>query len=524
MKEHDVLILGGGHNGLTVAGYLAKAGVDVGVVERRSFVGGGAQTRETTLPGFKQETDSVAHVFIQANPLLLNDELQLKSRYGLEYLMADIIFANVFPDGSSFIIYKDIDKTCESIAAISPRDAEAYRSFFNEAKGTLDFLTASLYAPSPSFGDTIGMMDSTPQGQEIIRFLMMSAWDVVNEYFFDERVKIALLKLANETMMSPEVKGTGSYLFLTVPMAHVYGVGTPRGGGVQLPLSLVRCIEDHGGTIYLDSEVTKIETTGGRATGVRLASGETLTARRAVVSGLHVKQLFGGGLIDDAPADIVRKVRRTNSSSHSTLTANYALNEAPRYQAGGDVDRAFLVELLPFMDGFRQHYDDCRLGIPPRQKVPYVACHTHLDPSKAPDGKACIQFYDPAPYNLADGGPQKWDEIKEREEDRKLEWFRRFAVNMGDDNILGRSIMSPLDLERWTPTYVEGDVMEMGSDLYQYLANRPIPALGHYRTPIEGLYLCGPCTHPGGGVTGGGRAAVQVVMEDLDIDFTKVVG
>ena len=95
---------------------------------------------------------------------------------------------------------------------------------------------------------------------------------------------------------------------------------------------------------------------------------------------------------------------------------------------------------------------------------------------------------------------------------------------MGDENILARTIISPLDLERWSPTYIGGDVMGLGSDLYQFLSNRPIPPLGQYRTPIEGLYICGPTAHPGGGITGGGRAPVQVVMEDLGIDFNKVIG
>jgi len=524
MPEHDVLVLGAGHNGLVAAAYLAKAGVDVGVVEARDFVGGGAQTRENTLPGFKQETDAVAHVLIQANPLITNDELGLKSKYGLEYIYPDVQFANVFPDGSYFCSYADIDRTCESIARISPRDGEAYKQFYEYSKGVLDFLLASLFSPCPPFGQIVAMLDSTPEGQEVLRALLMSSWDIVNEYFYDERVKAGLLKLANEPMMFPEAKGTGVYLFLMVPLVHLYKMGTPRGGGVEMPHALVRCIEANGGHIYLNSRVSKITTSGGRATGVRLESGEEMKAKRGVMCGIHVKHLFGGGLVDGAPDDIVRKVQRTTPSSHSTLTANYALNEAPKYKVGGDADRALLVELLPFMDGFRQHYDDCRLGIPPRQKVPYVACHSYVDPTKAPEGKASIQLYDPSPYDLRDGGPQKWDEIKEQEEDRKLDWFRQFATNMGPENILARTIISPLDLERWSPNYIEGDVVGLGSDLYQYLSNRPIPPLGQYRTPIEGLYLCGPTSHPGGGITGGGRAPVQVVMEDLGIDFNKVIG
>ncbi|HMN14495.1 MAG TPA: NAD(P)-binding protein, partial [Bellilinea sp.] len=141
MVEHEVLVIGAGHNELAVAAYLAKAGVDVGVLERRDFVGGGTQTREVSLPGFKQETDSVVHIMIQSNPMLLNDELGLKSKYGLEYIYPDVQYGNVFPDGSSFCIYPEVEKTCESIGKISPRDADNYMRFFEYSRTVLDFIT-----------------------------------------------------------------------------------------------------------------------------------------------------------------------------------------------------------------------------------------------------------------------------------------------------------------------------------------------------------------------------------------------
>jgi phytoene dehydrogenase-like protein len=522
MVEHDIVIVGAGHNALVVAAYLAKAGLDVGVVERRDFVGGGAQTRETTLPGFKHETDSCMHGAIQTNPLLTQDELGLKAKYGLEYLYPDVQVANLFSDGSSFCIYRDIDRTCESIAKLSPRDADAYRQFFEEAQLVLDFIGRGTFSPAPSLGPLFGMLDSSPDGREVLRSLLMSAWDVIEERFFDPRIKVAMLKIADEANSFPESKGTGIYLYFLVPMMQAHGFRIPRGGGIQLPLSLVRCLEDHGGKVYLNSEVTKIVAEGGRAVGVRLASGEVIRAKRAVVSGLHAKITFGR-LLDDVPADLLRKVNRLAHSDHTTVSTNYALNEAPRYKVGGDADQAYVVELLPPMDDLRHMFDDCRYGIPPRTLAPYVCIQDHIDPSKSPPGKANIQYYQPAPYNLADGGPQKWDEIREAFEDHKLAWFRQFAVNMGPENILARDIKTPLDLERWNPNYVNGDIMGIGPHLYQYFGWRPIPELGHYQTPVEGLYLCGFGTHPGGGIIGGGRAAVQVVMEDMGIDFDDVV-
>lgn len=522
MIEHEVLVIGAGHNELAVAAYLAKAGVDVGVLERRDFVGGGTQTREVTLPGFKQETDSVVHIMIQSNPMILNDELQLKSKYGLDYIYPDVQYGNVFPDGSSFCIYPEVEKTCESIAKISPHDGDNYMRFFQYARTVLNFITPALFSPPAPFGQVVSMLDSSPEGQEILRALLASTEDIVNDWFEDERVKVGMMKVANEAMLFPDSYGGGVELFLMIPMIHLNKLGIPRGGGVQLPLSMVRCIEDHGGKIHLNSEVTKVKVEGGRAVGVVLSSGEEMRAKKAVVCGLHPKILFNK-LLDDTSPELLHKVNRLKPSDHSTLTANYALNAPPQYKAGGDVNRAILVEILPFMDDFMAHYQECRMGLLPTTPVPYIACHSLYDPSKAPDGKASIQFYDPAPYRLRDGGPQKWDEVKEQQEDRKLEWVRKFTTNMGSENILDRHIFSPLDMERWNPNYIEGDVAGIGLQLYQFLSNRPIPELSQYTTPVDGLFLCGPCTHPGGGVMGGGRAAVQAIMEKLGIDFDKVI-
>lgn len=526
MIQHEILVIGAGHNELTVAAYLARAGLDVGVLERRGFVGGGAQTQETTLPGFKHETDSVSHEMVQSNPLLLNDELGLISRYGLEYLYPEVMNSTQFPDGSHWERYRDVDRTCESIAAtLSEREAENYRRFHDYAAEITRFLQGSLFSPPPKLGQMFGVMDSNPTGQTIMRAMLMSAWDIVNEWFEDDRMKVSMMKFANEPMMAPEVKGTGFNLFIMTPMTHVFGMGTPKGGGAQLPLALQASLEGDGGAVYLNSEVDRIAVSGGAATGVRLTTGEEALATRAVISGLHPKITFNRFLdgVDLIPEEMREKIRKLTPSSSSTITTNYALNEAPKYKCGGDADRAFVVELLPMMDGFRQHYDDCRYGIPPRQPVPYIACHDVVDPTKSPAGKANIQLYDPAPYRLADGGPEKWDEIKDEVEDHKLEWVRQFTTNMGPENILARHIKSPLDVERWNPNYVEGDIMSTGSDLYQYMGNRPIPELGNYHTPIENLFLCGPSSHPGGGVCAGGRAAAQVILEEFGIDFEKVV-
>lgn len=200
-----------------------------------------------------------------------------------------------------------------------------------------------------------------------------------------------------------------------------------------------------------------------------------------------------------------------------------ALNEAPNYKAGGGANEGVLVELSPVGDDYLAMFENYVHGVPNTQ-APMVGTATRLDPSRAPAGKHTLYVYHYEPYNLKDGGPQKWDQIKQQVADGILEAIRQRTTNMGPSNILGRWIYSPLDFERYNSAWETGDFLHIGMFVTQMFANRPIPGWANYRTPIKKLYMCGASTHPGGGVNAGGRAAVQAIMEDLGIDFRKVIG
>jgi phytoene dehydrogenase-like protein len=533
MTTHDIVVVGGGHNMMAAAAYLAKAGFDVGVYEARDFLGGGVITREPVLPGFKMETNSVWHGMIRLNPMLAHNELELETKYGLEYLEPDIVYGNIFIDGLDFCIYSDVDQTCESIARFSQHDADAYRKFTEYSVGMTRFLANNLYAPPTPWGQTQMMLDSSPQGQRILRIMMSSPLQIVNEWFEDDHVKIALMKIANEAMAFPWAVDSGIAVYTMCGLTHLelprggHPYGTPRGGGAEVSLSLQRCLEDMGGSVTLNAHVNKILVEGGKAVGVQLDSGEKIAATKAVLCGANARRVFAdGGLLDEeTPDEIKTRIAALRDDDHSTLVSNYALKERPKYKVGGELDRAGLIELLPMMDDFLMHYFDCLRGKVADTPVLYTACHDIVDPTKSPDGQASIQVYDPQPYWLQ-GGPERWDDIKEEVEDKKLAWVREFTTNMDDDNILGRVVTSPLDLERQSEAYVHGNISSLGRGFPQYSANRPLPELGQYRVPFVGqLYIGGPSTHSGGGVSGGaGRAVAQRIMEDFDIDFDKVVG
>jgi len=180
------------------------------------------------------------------------------------------------------------------------------------------------------------------------------------------------------------------------------------------------------------------------------------------------------------------------------------------------------VQICPLKEEYLRTFDNFKYGIP-NTIMPTVVTPTVFDPTRAPRGKHTLYVYHFEPYHLKDGGAARWDGIKRAVADGILETVQKNCINLDSDNILGRWVGSPLDIERMNPSMQAGDVGHIGSFLTQAFASRPISGWGHYRTPIKRLYMCGSSTHPGIGVTGGGRASVQVIMEDLGIDFKKVV-
>ena len=523
MEKHDVVIIGGGHNGLIVAAYLAKAKVDVCVVELQDMVGGCVVTRELTLPGFKHDPAGAIHMMIQANPMLHQDELGLKSKYGLKYVSPDIPAAIVFSDDSSLVIYKDIHKMYESIKQFSAKDADAYIKFCEYLKKVTAPVGIGMFAAPPRFGAMMSFLDSSEEGREYIKILLASVQDIAEEWFESKHMRAAFGRWASEEMIGPREKGTGLYAS-GWPLFHSWGLSMPIGGSGALTQALAACILDNGGTIKLSSEVKSIIVENGTAKGITLKNGDQIMAKKAVVSNVNVKQLFLEMLSDkDTPAGFPDKVRKLKASSFAPLVQAIALNEAPNFKAGGDVNKAAFVEISPFPEELQRLYDDYSYGVP-NAGMPIMGIATIADPSRAPAGKHTLYLYHFEPYNLRDGGAAAWDKIKQEVADRVLETASNHCTNLDSSNIIGRWIASPLDYERINPALKEGDIGHIGSFLNQSYGNRPLPGWGQYKTPIQGLYMCGVSTHPGVGIAGGGRATVRVIMEDLGIDFKKVIG
>lgn len=516
--KFDVILVGSGHNGLVAAGYLAKAGKKVLVLERNAHLGGGVVTSEIAAPGYLHDWHSTIHAGIQANPLIKNDELELISKFGLKYLYPETLFCTVFEDQDYIFTYTDLDKSCESIARISPRDAEAYRALAAESAAVLPMLAHGMFSPPPSQGALWAMLDQSPQGRMMMHVMQKSMLDIANEYFHHDKVKIHLLNLAAEQFMGPEEKGGGPSVFAIPGFLHMSPVGIPVGGSGALVTSLARCLEHYGAEFRTSSEVEQVLVEQGRATGVRLASGETIRAK-TVIGQIHPWLL--GDMVQDIDPGIARNARNTKACSFTAMSSFYALKEAPTYHAHPDAGKVIATNFVPAtLEAFLRIFDDFRYGDLSAGTRMSAINLAQWDPSRAPAGGAALSFYNYGPFNLRDGGSAGWDARKPEFEQYARETFAKFCSNFTPDNIVGSAFEVPTEWLDHSPTFQNGDASGIGKFFFQFGGHRPTPELAQYAVPgADGLYLAGAFMHPGGGVTGGGRATAIRICDDLDIDF-----
>lgn len=518
---YDVIAIGSGHNGLIAAGYLAKAGKSVLVIESQPWLGGGVVTRELTAPGFWHDQHSTAHIFIQANPVLAKDELGLKSRYGLEYIYPDPPHISVFEDGETLALYTDRSKNYKAIEHFSKPDAESFLKLAELGDRILPMLLSGLYSPPIPNGAMSAMLDQSREGREVLMIMQKSALDIISEYFESDYVRVHFLKLVTENLQLPDEMGTGIGLFMFVAFLERYGIGVAKGGSGALTDALVAQIRDHGGAILTETKVEKVLVKGDRAVGVRTATGEFF-ARDCVIGALHPHRLHS--YIDNLDPYVDKAARKTRPAAFSAFVVHGALKEPAKFSAGDHVNGTIITELLPTkLEHLRRSFDELRYGVLPERPLFGANCPSNVDPSRAPAGNATFLMFSYAPYDLKDGGAARWDGYKEDYADWLCDKAGTFITNLGKDNFIARSVYSPLDLERDSESFQKGDIHGIAPYSYQFGSHRPTPDLGGLTVPgIERLFLVGPFMHPGGGVFGAGRAAAMKAFEALGLDFDKV--
>ena len=522
-QKYDVIVIGGGHNGLVNAAYLARAGKRTIVLERRHVLGGAAVTEEI-FPGFKFSVCS--YVVSLLRPEIIRD-LDLP-RHGLEILPLDGTFTPM-PNGDYLWRVNDHAKTRQEIARHSRVDAEAYEEFGKAMLQMCKFVKPIL-AMTPPDPTTLNPRDlmkllflgkrfqglSADDKYNQVQLMTMSAVDFLDQWFETDVLKATMSASGIiGTFLGVRSPGT-AYVLLHHYMGEIDGAfrawGFARGGTGAISNAIADAAREAGVEIRTRAGIAKILVNKGTAVGVVLENGDEIYGK-VVSSSVDPRMTFRRMLEpNQLPDEFLSGVDHYKYRG-SSAKVNFALDSLPNFTClpGPGAHLRGAISISPSIDYMERAYDDAKYG--EYSKRPYIdmVIPSLTDPSVAPPGKHVMScFVQYAPYHLASGN---WDEKKEAFGDMVVNTLSEFAPNF-KDIIVGRQVVTPLDLEReWGLT--EGNIFQGELSLEQLFFLRPVPGWANYRTPIKNLYMCGSATHPGGGIMGApGRIAATEILKD----------
>jgi phytoene dehydrogenase-like protein len=522
--KYDVIVIGGGHNGLTNAAYLAKAGKKVLVLERRHVLGGAACTEEV-FSGFKFSVCS--YVVSLLRPEIIRD-LDLP-RHGLEILPLDGTFTPM-PNGDHLWRVKDHGKTRREIARHSLVDAEAYDEFGKAMQAMCRFVKPilSMIPPDPATLNPKELMKllfigrrfqgmSSEDKYNQVQLMTMSAIDFLDQWFETDVLKATMSASGIiGTFLGVRSPGT-AYVLLHHYMGEIDGAfrawGFARGGTGAISNAIADAAREAGAEIRTEAPIARILVKNGRANGVVLANGDEIYAdvvSSSVDPRLTFTKMIEAGNLPDEFMDGVKRYKFRGSSGK----VNMALDGLPNFKCmpGVGAHLRGAMSISPSVEYMEKAYDEAKYGH--WSSHPYIdmVIPTLTDTSLAPPGKHILScFVQYAPYKLAAG--LDWDTEKEKFGDNVVNTIAEYAPNI-KDIILHRQVVTPLDLEReWGLT--EGNIFQGELSLEQLFFLRPVAGWAQFRSPIKNLYMCGSATHPGGGIMGApGRLAALEILKD----------
>ena len=525
-NSYDAVLIGGGHNGLTCAFYLARAGYKVCVLERRGIVGGAAITEEFH-PGFRNSVASYSVSLL--NPKIIR-EMDL-ARHGLKIVLRTISYFSPLDDGRYLIVDRNKERTARELAKFSSRDAQSYTAYNERLDAIVDLLRTVLMETPPNAGgglrDLLGVLTMGNrmrrlgmEGQrDLVDFFAKSAGDILDYWFESDPLKGILgFDAITGAYASPYTPGT-AYVLLHHVFGEVNGIkgawGHAIGGMGAITQAMAKACAEAGVDIRTDSPVREVLLEEGRTSGVVLEDGSNVHGR-AIVSNINPKLLYGGLIPDGAlPKDFVERIAKFKCGS-GTFRMNVALSELPNFTSrptDGVMDHhGGSMMIAPSLNYLDEAYTDARRFGWARKPVIEMHIQSVLDDSLAPKGQhvASVFCQHVAP-ELPDGS--SWDDHREQVADVVIDTMTSFAPNFRA-SVIGRMILSPLDMERKL-ALVGGDIFHGQLSLDQLYSARPVLGHGDYRGPLKGLYMCGSSTHPGGGVTGlpGHNAAREIIRD-----------
>lgn len=508
-EQYDVAVVGGGHNGLVAAAYLAKAGLRVIVLERRHIVGGASVTEEP-FPGFKISTAAMVGGLLK--PKIATD-LEL-AKYGYRLVPYDPVGLHLFPDGRHMMSWKDPAKTFTEIEKFSRKDAQAYVEMLQLMERLARVMKPLELRPPLSFAELASKFGDPADVEAFHEVMFSSMKDFLDARFETEEVKATIAPNGTVGVAGgPMTPGTVYMMLHYWPETGPTLANVPGGMGT-ITQALARCAQSHGATIRTDAEVVRIVVRDEKAMGVELVNGQIIEAK-VVVSNADPKRTYLG-LVE--PQHLGKSFRQRVDKIRTegiVFKINLALSELPDFKAypGTTLGPQHIApfRICPTVEYLERAWDDAKYGRPSKEPYMYCVIHSATDPTVAPPGKHCmglfIQF---APCHLKD---TNWEVERDIFGKRCIEVLAEYAPNL-PDSIIDYEFLSPKDLEERL-YLTHGHMFHTESTVGQLLSFRPMPGLADYRTPIEGLYLCGAGTHPGDTVRGapGHNAAHEIIRD-----------
>ncbi|MCU1546885.1 MAG: dependent oxidoreductase [Homoserinimonas sp.] len=503
----DVIIVGAGHNALVCAAYLAEAGVQVLVLEGRDIIGGNTVTEELTLPGWHHDSCSSAHVVIQSNPLIKNDELGLLSKYGLKYVKTDPAVAMATEKHGLVVIPPDVEGAAAEFARFSEHDADALRQMAKDWDDGLGLVHAHFSAGLP--------LPDGPWAERYEKLRLQSAWEVVHATFQHPAIRQTMLWVSFATIQPPERPGTGA-LPAAIMMGRLrFGWATPVGGSGALPAALAQHIRDHGGQVLTNAKVASMIVEDGQCVGVRTSDGRTFAARRAVVASSHLVEL--PSMLESTPTPLLDAAASAWRPGLALFAVHLALKAEISYRTPAGALSA-VAGGLGTPEGLRRQVAKAYVG-ETESDDPWilVVSSTIVDPARAPG--SVLKFLTIAPSTL--NGAAWTDQDAQLYSTQLLNLVRKHVDGLDDDSILFLRAESPRSLAAHNLSNIGGSCH--GGE-FALPGGEVISGWLDYRTEVAGLYLTGSTSHPGGSVSGRpGRNTARVLLEDLGIAPSTVM-
>jgi len=520
-QKYDVIIIGGGPNGLEVGAYLSKAGQKVLLLEKRFEVGGGLATEEVTLPDFFHNTHAIYHMMVDYAPVYQDLKFE---EYNVKHIHPQLQWAMPLKDGKCLCIYTDVEKTCASMAQFSKKDADSYRQMHREFRELVDAFIApatfTLSVPAPL---QAAKLELTEIGRKVTAFSEKTPEEAVKERFENDHVRTLMLYICCHWGLDYNQSGVGYLIPLYLDRATAYRL--VAGGSHRISNALLKRYFENKGQVRTSAQIKRIIMENGAAKGVELEDGTQYMADKAIISTIDIHQTFlkyvGEKNLDK---DFVEMIKIWQWEKWSLFDVHLAMAQPPNFKAAAsnpEINKAFIYLLGYETSGdLINHWETMRTGGMPASPG-FNACFPSVhDPYQAPPGKCSGLISQMAPFDLKDGGSEKWLNLKFKEEraEKQIALLGQYAPNVTKDNVLWTYLTTPADIQNKFANMVRGGYKQGQYHPLQMGFLRPNQECSQHKTPVKNLYLGGSSVYPGGCVIWGpGYNCANVVAEDFGI-------